>query len=81
MKIPYDKKLHFRCGCIIALLIGLYDPILGLSTGVVAGVAKEVYDYFDYGLLDTKDMLFTWAGAAIGTCLCMIAQIKSYERR
>lgn len=75
MKIPYDKKLHFRWGCIIALLIGLYDPILGLSTGVVAGVAKEVYDYLDYGLFDKYDMLATWAGALTGTCLCMIVKI------
>lgn len=70
-----DKKLHILCGCIIALLIGLYNPVYGLSAGVVAGIAKEVYDYLDYGLFDTKDMLFTWAGAVIGTCLCMIAQI------
>lgn len=75
MKIPYDKKLHFLFGCIIALLIGLYNPICGLSASVVAGVTKEVYDYYDYGLFDTKDMLFTWVGAAIGTCLCMIVQI------
>lgn len=72
-----DKKLHFLCGLLISLLVGLYNPAYGLLAGVVAGVAKEVevYDYFDYGLFDTKDMLFTWAGALIGTCLCMIAQI------
>ncbi len=73
--MPYDKKLHFLWGCIIALLIGLYNPIYGLSAGVVAGVAKEVYDYLDYGLFDKYDMLATWAGALIGTCLCMIVQI------
>lgn len=70
-----DKKLHLICGCIIALLIGLYNPIYGLLAGMTAGVAKELYDYLDYGLFDTKDMLFTWAGALLGTCLCMIAQI------
>lgn len=75
MKILYDKKIHFLCGCLISLLIGLYTPIYGLLAGVVAGVAKEVYDYYDYGLFDKYDMLATWAGAVIGACLCMIAQI------
>lgn len=76
MKISYDKKkLHFLCGCIISLLIGLYNLIYGLLAGVTAGVAKEVYDYYDYSLFDKYDMLFTWAGALIGACLCMIAQI------
>ena len=73
--MPYDKKLHFLCGFIIALLIGLYNPAYGLYAGVTAGVAKEIYDYYDYGLFDKMDMLFTWAGAVIGTCLCLIAQI------
>lgn len=75
MKIPYDKKLHFLCGLLISLLIGLYNPTYGLLVGMTAGVAKEVYDYFDYGLFDKYDMFYTWAGAVIGTCLCMIAQI------
>lgn len=73
--MPYDKKLHFFCGLLISLFIGLYNPIYGLLAGVVAGIAKEIYDYLDYGLLDKYDMLATWAGALIGTCLCLIAQI------
>lgn len=73
--MPYDKQLHFLCGLLISLLIGLYNPIYGLLTGVTAGIGKEVYDYYDYGLFDKYDMLATWAGAVIGTCLCMIAQI------
>lgn len=81
MKMSYDKKLHFRWGCIISLLIGLDNPLYGLSVGVTAGIAKEVYDYYNYGLFDKYDMYYTWAGAVIGICLCMIAQIKSYERR
>lgn len=73
--MPYDKKLHILCGLLLSLLIGVYNPIYGLFAGVVAGVAKEVYDYYDYGLFDKYDMLATWAGAVIGACLCMIAQI------
>lgn len=37
MKIPYDKKLHLICGCILALLVGLYNPIYGLSAGALIG--------------------------------------------
>ena len=75
MKIPYDKKLYFRCGLLISLLIGLYDPILGLSTGVTVGVGKEVENYIKCEPFDKYNMLATWAGAVIGTCLCLIAQI------
>lgn len=74
MKIPYDKKLHFLCGCIISLLIGLYNPIYGLYTGVTVGVAQEICNYYNYGLFDKYNVLATWAGALIGTCLCMITQ-------
>lgn len=72
MKIPYDKKLHFHCGCIISLLIGLYNPIYGLSAGIVAGVAKEVYDYYDYGGPDIKDFLATAVGSILGALACEV---------
>lgn len=67
--MPYDKKkkLHFLCSLLISLLISLHNPIYGLSTGVIAGVSKEVYDYYA--------MYYTWAGAVIGTCLCLIMVI------
>lgn len=70
-----DKKLHMLCGLLISLLVGSYNPIYRLYAGVTAGVAKEVYDYLDYGLFDKYDMFYTWVGALIGACLCMIAQI------
>lgn len=70
-----DKKLHFLCGLLISLLIGLYNPLYGLLAGMIAGVAKEYYDLFNYALFDKYDMYYTWAGAVIGTCLCVVAQI------
>ena len=75
MKISDDKKLSFFCGGIISILIGLYNPICGLSTGVTVGVGAEIEDYLNYGLFDKYNMLATWAGALIGTCLCLMAQI------
>lgn len=70
--MPYDKKLHFLCGCIISLLVGLYNPLYGLYAGVVAGVAKEVYDYYDYGGPDIKDFLATAVGSILGTLVCEV---------
>ena len=61
-----DKLYHFIAGFLISLIGGYFNPLCGLFLGIFAGVAKEVYDYYDYGLFDKKDMLFTWLGAIIG---------------
>lgn len=61
-----DKLYHFIAGLILSLIGGYFNPLCGLFLGIFAGVAKEVYDYYDYGLFDKKDMLFTWLGATIG---------------
>ncbi len=66
-----DKKLHMLCGFCIALFVGMYSPKLGLTAGMAAGIAKEIYDYFSYGVFDRMDMLATWAGAAIGAALAL----------
>ena len=67
--MAYDKKLHLLCGFAIAIVAGSYTPATGLICGVVAGVAKEVYDKLDYGLFDKQDMFYTWAGAILGAGL------------
>ena len=67
-----DKKLHLLAGLGIAIIFGWQNPMIGLAAGFVAGVAKEVYDYLDYGLYDKQDMLYTWAGSLLGAGLCYI---------
>lgn len=67
-----DKKLHLLAGLGIAIIFGWQNPLIGLAAGFIAGVAKEVYDYFDYGLFDKKDMLFTWLGATIGALVSVL---------
>lgn len=67
-----DKKLHLICGLAIAIVFGWQYPLIGLLAGVIAGIGKEVYDYFDYGLFDKKDMLFTWLGATIGALVSVL---------
>lgn len=67
-----DKKLHLLAGLGIAIIFGWQYPLIGLGAGFAAGVAKEVYDYLDYGLLDKKDMFATWAGSLLGAGLCYL---------
>lgn len=73
--MSYDKKLHLLAGLAIAIIFGWHNPLIGLSAGIIAGIAKEVYDYFDYGLFDKKDMLFTWLGAIIGALVIVLYQM------
>ena len=70
-----DKKLHFIAGLGIAIIFGWQYPLIGLGAGIIAGVAKEVYDYLDYGLYDKQDMLYTWAGAVLGAGLALLLEV------
>lgn len=62
-----DKALHFAAGLGIALVVGwLVSPLAGLTAGMAAGVVKEICDEIAYGGADLRDMLVTFAGAAMG---------------
>ena len=68
--IPYDKKLHFLAGLLIAILAGLvFTPAAGLVAAMVAGVLKEIRDWYVYRGSDWKDMVCTWAGGLVGWIL------------
>jgi hypothetical protein len=72
-KIPYDKRLHFIAGMLISLIVSIaINPTCGLITSAVAGVAKEVKDYLDYGGPDVLDCLATWLGGGIGYAIMML---------
>ena len=69
-KIAYDKKLHFLAGMVIAIIFTLLaDDVTGFVAGVMAGLGKEVYDYYDYGSYDYRDSIFTVAGTIFGLVL------------
>ena len=70
--MAYDKKLHLLAGLVIAIIFGWQNPLIGLAAGFAAGVAKEVYDYLDYGGFDKQDMYATWAGSLLGAGLIYI---------
>ena len=68
MKIADDKKLHFLAGVIICVLVALIfkSPMYGLIASVIAGIGKEIYDYYDYGKFDFADALATFVGGICG---------------
>ena len=45
-----DKLYHFIAGLILSLIGGYFNPLYGLIIGISAGIGKEVYDYYDYGI-------------------------------
>jgi hypothetical protein len=72
-KIPYDKKLHFLAGLLIALVVSItVNPTCALIVSMVAGLAKEIKDYLDYGGPDVVDCLATWLGGGVGYAVAMM---------
>ncbi len=63
-----DKILHSVAGCIIALVLGIINPWLGLVAAVAIGAAKEiVYDkMLGKGTADILDFAATAIGGLIG---------------
>ena len=72
---------HLICGFFISFIMGLmWRPWIIL--GFIAGVAKEVFDFYDYGRFDEADMYITWVGAMAGTIavLMMYKKVKRYMK-
>lgn len=67
-KVPYDKLLHFVAGLIIAAFFALVVPSWrwgAIISALVAGVAKEVFDYYTKKQVDYKDALATIIGGVV----------------
>lgn len=60
-----DKRKHFMCGFIIALVVGFFLPILGLFAGCSAGAIKEWWDSKGHGTVELMDFVFTCFGAVV----------------
>ena len=81
-----DKQLHFAAGS-LAGAIGYHWSyqkhknktkaiITALCTSVVAGVAKEVYDNYQGGIFDKRDILATGMGGVFVTFTIPLFQNK-----
>ncbi len=67
-----DKVLHAVAGYIIALIIGILNPWLGLAAAIAIGAAKEIiYDkMLGKGTADILDFAATAGGGLVGF-ICM----------
>lgn len=73
--IPFDKKLHFLCGFIIALVMGfVIDPITGLGLAIVAGIGKECYDDYHDKKIEVADAVATAIGGCVGFAIVSLVQ-------
>lgn len=63
-----DKLYHLIAGFVIALIFGLFNPIVGLVIAVGVGFTKDVvWDlYLKKGTFELLDILATAVGAVIG---------------
>ena len=87
-----DKYMHFAAGAGVSMLAGcLFHDVTGdlnksvkfsLASGIGAGLTKELLDTREGGSgFNTPDLLFTAAGAALGTYLTYIINKPRKRRR
>lgn len=61
-----DKWLHLAAGYTIATYIGVFCPIAGLTTAIIIGGLKEIYNRLTKkGTPELWDFLFTVLGAVV----------------
>lgn len=70
-----DKLVHFLCGLVIALAVGLFTaPYIGLIASALAGVAKEIYD-IKRTKFNILDFVYTAFGGLLGTLILYIFKL------
>ena len=74
LKIAYDKQLHLLAGFGFAAAGGVISPVCGFCLAFLAGLAKELYDLWDYGQFDWRDLAATCCGGIAGALLMGAAQ-------
>ena len=69
-----DKAYHMIAGFIISLLTGwlTHNVLIGFTSALLAGIAKEVWDYFGHGTSDFNDIIATAQGGAIGLIILSV---------
>jgi len=70
-----DKLVHFFCGLVISLVVGLFTAsYIGLIAAVLAGVAKEIYD-IKRTRFNILDFVYTAFGGLLGTLTLYIFKL------
>ena len=69
-----DKLMHLLAGVAISLLFGwlAHDVLIGFTSALVAGVAKEIYDYYGHGTSDFNDIIATAQGGVVGLVVLVV---------
>lgn len=88
-----DKVAHFGVGYVTGAVSSgitltnsngknewLKSLSVGIGSSLALGIGKEVYDYYDYGKFDFKDLGATVLGGALGSVTIKIS-INRYERK
>lgn len=78
MIIPTDKLLHVLSGYIIAITLYLLSAnvIASFMAAIIAGIAKEVYDYTSKrGYTEMMDMIATAIGGSIALIVMLISML------
>lgn len=65
--MTHDKLIHAAAGALVSAgAFGLtHSPVLAFLAGLVAGLAKEVYDHYFGGDVDEWDVVATAAPGAL----------------
>ena len=62
----FDKCLHFVVCLLLTMVLSMLIPVWAAGvTVLIIGIGKEVYDYFDYGKFDWKDLLADIIGIGV----------------
>ena len=78
-----DKVMHFETCCLITMVFALlHMNVLGRGIvasaasayliAVIAGILKEAYDFYTYGLFDNKDIVADVLGAFAGFLIIIL---------
>ena len=78
-----DKVLHFETCFLITMVVALLNmnvlgigiaasAVLACMIAVIAGILKESYDYYTYGLFDRKDIIADALGAFAGLLIIIL---------
>jgi hypothetical protein len=67
-----DKRKHFLAGFIIALLVGILNPLVGVIAGLVAAFLKDWWDSKGHGTVELYDIIFTDLGTLVAFPLAFI---------
>ena len=69
-----DKIIHFIVCFVLAAFTTLITNsiIIGWSSAFIAGIAKELYDRYSYGVFDIYDLIADVLGATCGILIIVI---------